>query len=71
MLTTSDNPWDPYTQYDAWSQWDHDHGYNTAEYLARVANVQDDSTEEEMNYRINKAQEEIVQANVLGIYEVV
>jgi hypothetical protein len=71
MLTTTDNPWDPYTHWDAWSQWDHDHGYNTAEYLARIANVPEDADDETANELIDQAQQEIIKANVLGIYEIV
>jgi hypothetical protein len=36
MLTTYDNPYNPYTDYDAWWQWDRDNGYNTPELLAFV-----------------------------------
>ena len=36
MLTTYDNPYNPYTDYDAWWEWDKDNGYNTPELLAMV-----------------------------------
>ena len=36
MLTTTDNPFDPFTEFDEWNRWDHDYGYCTNEYLARV-----------------------------------
>ena len=36
-LTTSDNPYDPFTQYDLWSGYDENTcGYFTQEYLARI-----------------------------------
>ena len=28
-ITTKDNPFDPFTQFDDWSRYDEDHGYNT------------------------------------------
>ena len=31
MLTTVDNPYDPYTQYDEWLSYDEQAGYNTNE----------------------------------------
>lgn len=71
MLTTTDNPWDPYTQYDSWSQWDHDKGYNTAEYVARIANINEEMTDAEQEEAIDAAAREIVRVNVLGIYEIV
>ena len=37
MITTIDNPYSPITDYDHWLQWDMDKGYNTVEYLARIA----------------------------------
>lgn len=36
MLTTYDNPYNPYTDYYAWWEWDKDNGYNTPELLAMV-----------------------------------
>ena len=35
-LSTSDNPYDPLTDYDRWEAYDRQHGYNTPEYLARI-----------------------------------
>lgn len=35
-LTTSDNPWNPFTEVDEWLIWDHEKGYDTLEYLARL-----------------------------------
>lgn len=37
MLTTVDNPYDPFSQFDEWLAYDHQKGYFTNEYLARVA----------------------------------
>ena len=42
MLTTYDNPFDPFTQWDDWKRFDEDHGYYTCAYLARMV---DDSSE--------------------------
>lgn len=36
MLTTLDNPYNPFTDYDKWWQWDKNNNYNTPELLARV-----------------------------------
>ena len=36
MLTTFDNPYNPFDDYDKWWQWDKDNDYNTPELLARV-----------------------------------
>lgn len=36
MLTTVDNPYNPFTNYDEWFNWDFIAGYNTCSRLARV-----------------------------------
>lgn len=38
MLTTRDNPYNPWTQWDDWLRWDQEHGYYTNELIARVSN---------------------------------
>ena len=37
MLTTIDNPYDPFTQWDDWYKFDMVKGYDTCGYLARLA----------------------------------
>ena len=37
MLTTEDNPFNPFTQWDDWYFYDLSKGYNTCERLARIA----------------------------------
>ena len=69
MLTTTDNPFDPFTQYDAWSSFDEDHGYHTCAYLARIARTSNLLTEEDEAAEIENAIDEIIKYNVLGIYK--
>lgn len=35
MLTTKDNPFNPFTDFDGWYQWDEAHGYCTCGLIAR------------------------------------
>lgn len=69
MLTTIDNPFDPFTQFDEWYRFDTDHGYNTCAYLARVSVDASSLGEEEEKLEINRAIDEILKFNVLGIYK--
>ena len=39
MITTSDNPFNPFTQWDDWYLYDLQKGYCTCERLARIANL--------------------------------
>ena len=43
MLTTIDNPYSPFTQFDEWLEFDTLKGYNTCGYLARVAKTSSSS----------------------------
>ena len=68
MLTTVDNPFDPFTQFDEWFAFDHNQGYNTPEFLARIARTSDDLSEADQSLAIEEAIDEIVRENVLGLY---
>lgn len=68
MLTTVDNPYDPFTQFDEWRAYDERHGYNTLSFLARIVVISDDLSEADQSDAIEDAIEEIVSENVLGIY---
>ena len=39
MLSTADNPFKPWTDYDKWDEWDKEHGYNTSSYIATIAQI--------------------------------
>jgi hypothetical protein len=68
MLTTVDNPWNPFTQFDEWFQFDEAAGYNTTQYLARVTLSSLDLSEADQSEAIEQAIDSIVELNVLGIY---
>ena len=68
MLTTIDNPYNPYTQYDAWLSYDEQAGYYTNEYLARIANTNPTMTDKEVDEAIELAIDEIIKIDPLGIY---
>lgn len=68
MLTTTDNPYNPFTQFDDWYAYDTNQGYHTCSYLARIAVTSDELSEAEQDNAIESAIDEIVKLNVLGIY---
>ena len=68
MLTTVDNPYDPFTEYEAWSLFDARAGYNTPQYLARICITSHDLSEEQQNEAIESAISEIVELNINGMY---
>lgn len=68
MLTTVDNPFNPFTHFDEWFAYDQALGYNTTAFLARIARVSDELSEADENAAIERAIDEIVGENVLGLY---
>lgn len=68
MLTTVDNPFDPWTQWDEWFAWDMNAGYHTPGLLARVARLGDELPEGIQHLTIQRAIDEIVRENVLGVF---
>ena len=47
MLTTVDNPFDPFEQFTSWFMFDEEKGYHTCSYLGRIARTSDQLSEEE------------------------
>lgn len=69
MLTTEDNPYDPFTQFDDWYAFDERKGYHTCGYLERIAKTAPDLSPADEVYAINLAIDEILKYNILGIYK--
>ena len=69
MLTTFDNPFDPFEQFTSWYLFDVEKGYNTCSYLARIAHFSDDMTEKEEDEENERAIDEIIRLNPLNIYK--
>lgn len=72
-LTTVDNPYDPFTQFDEWYSFDLQQGYYTCSYLDRIVSLHTNKfeklSENEQIEVINDAIDEIVRLNTLGIYK--
>jgi len=67
-ITTIDNPYDPFTQFDEWYAYDEISGYHSCSLLARFANTSIDLNAEETNTLIEDAIDRIVNLNGLGNY---
>lgn len=68
MLTTIDNPFDPFAQFDEWKAFDEAKGYFSCAYLARIVKTSDELSEEDEALAIEQAIDEIIKLNILGIY---
>lgn len=69
MLTTEDNPYNPFTEFDDWYQYDETHGYHTCSYLARIANTSNLLLNNDNEDEIDRAMDEIVRLNITGNYK--
>ena len=69
MLTTKDNPFDPFEQFDSWYMFDVTKGYNTCDYLGRIARTSEQLSDQENDDEIERAIDEIIQHDFLNIYE--
>lgn len=67
-LTTTDNPYSPFDQFDSWYAYDVASGYKTCEFLARITNNSYESSIGDYELAVEQAIDEIVKENVLGIY---
>lgn len=68
-ITTVDNPYDPFDDFDSWYRFDMDKGYNSCALLARLALTSDAFTDKENDAEIERAIDEIVKYDVLNIYK--
>ena len=69
MLTTFDNPYDPFEQFSLWFLFDVEKGYNTCSLLARIAKLEDDFCQKEVDDEIERAIDEIIKHDFMNIYK--
>ena len=63
-LTTTNNPWNPFTHFDEWYAFDSAHDYGCCEYLARVLKISPDLPENDIESLTEEAIDEIVSLGV-------
>ena len=67
-ITTIDNPFDPFDEYEKWYRFDCDKGYNSCCYLARLTKTSDSLSDAEYNQEVERAVDAIVRDDPLKIY---
>ena len=68
-LTTFDNPFDPFEQFTSWFLFDVEKGYNTCSYLARIAKLSDEMSQQEEDEEVERAIDEIIKYDFMNIYK--
>ena len=69
MLTTNDNPFNPFDDYKSWLSFDKEHHYDSAERVMRIAELRDDMTMLEEEQEVERAIDEIIKYDFLHIYQ--
>jgi hypothetical protein len=68
LLSTSDNPWDPWKDWDQWLAFDMQAGHHTLSYLARITVSSDELSQADQDLAVALAIDEIVRLNINGLY---
>ena len=69
MLTTFDNPYNPFDDFTSWFMFDIEKGYNTCSYLGRIVNLSDDLCQKVVDEEVERAIDEIIFYDFRNIYK--
>ena len=68
MITTFDNPYDPFEQFTEWFMYDTEKGYNSCAYLDRIARTHDEMSDVEIARETERAIDEIIKYDFMNVY---
>ena len=69
MLTTFDNPFDPFEDFTSWFLFDVEKGYDSCGTLARIANISNGMSQEEVDNEVERAIDEIIKYDFTNNYK--
>ena len=69
MLTTFDNPYDPFEQFNQWLMFDKEKGYDSCERLMRLANISDDMTQKEIDEEVDRAMDRLIDLDFTNTFK--
>ena len=69
MLTTVDNPFDPFEQFNSWFMFDCEKGYNSYGKLMRLAEISEDMSSVEYDKAIEEAIDKLIEIDFLDIFK--
>lgn len=65
-VTTTDNPFNPFTEWDEWYFYDLSKGYSTCERLDRLSNTSSQLSDELNNEELEQAIDQLVEVGAVG-----
>lgn len=69
MLTTVDNPYDPFEQFTLWLMFDKEKGYNTCERLMRLAHITEDMSQVEIDEEVDRAMDRLIEIDLTNTFK--
>lgn len=70
MLSLASNPFNPFTQFDLWLDYDHKEGFDTAGLLARVVATSSEISESDQELAVEQAIDSIMNnPSFFGLYK--
>lgn len=68
LITTIDNPWNPFTNFDEWFAFDHERGYCSLERVARLCNFDETMSEIEKEREYSRAIDRLIELDILNVF---
>jgi hypothetical protein len=70
MLTTVDNPYNPFDQFENWLMFDKEKGYDTCERLMRVADqyLFEGMSQQEYDAAVDRAMMDLIDIDILNVF---
>lgn len=68
-ITTVDNPYDPLDDFVQWFLFDEEMGYHTCAWLARLVNITEQMSEDEVDAAIRSAIDKIILNDPANVYK--
>lgn len=68
MISTFDNPWNPFTNFDEWFAFDHEKGYCSLERVARLYKADATMSEIEQDRAYSAAIDRLIELDILNIF---
>ena len=68
MITTIDNPWNPFTHYHEWLSYDTSHGYNTDQWLYVLTRTSNDLNADERLVQIDAGCQRLLELDPFGLH---
>ena len=70
MLTTIDNPYNPFVNYEQWMLYDKEKGYDTSERLMRIASgyMFEGMSQVEQDAAVDRAMDDLIAIDILNVF---